>query len=179
MRRRPAHTQVSKAMFGHHVGVVEIAAVDDDRVAKRLVNPAKVEFGKLGPIGEDEHSVGIGNSIVGVSCVAKPVARRQYLLGALHRRGIEGGNGAAFVEQHLYDLDRRGLTDVVGISFEGEAKHTKTLAPQVPQRRANLADEALLLLDIDLLHFAQKVEVDSQLFGDGAEGGYILGEAGS
>ena len=99
--------------------------------------------------------------------------------GALHGGGIVGGDGAAFGEQHLDQVDGGRFADVVGLALEGEAEDAEALAAQGPEGGANLGEEALLLLDVDLLDFGEQVEVDAELLGDRAEGGDVLGKAGA
>ena len=116
---------------------------------------------------------------VGVFDIAELRAGGQFLLGALHGGGIVGGDGAAFGQQHLDEVDGGRFADVVGLALEGEAEHAEALAAQRPQGGADLGEEALLLLGVDLFDLGEQAEVDAELLGDGAEGGDILGEAGA
>ncbi len=97
----------------------------------------------------------------------------------LHGGRIVGGDGAAFGEQHLDELDGGRFADVVGLAFEGEAEDADAFAAQGPEGGTDLAEEALFLLGIDLFDLGEEVEVDAELLGDGAEGGDVLGEAGA
>ena len=67
--RRATDADVSEAEFVHHAGVEEIAAIDDDGVAHDGVKALEIERGKLRPVGEDEQSVGVDGSGVGVGDV--------------------------------------------------------------------------------------------------------------
>ncbi len=77
------------------------------------------------------------------------------------------------------EFDGGRFADVVGLALEGEAEDAEPLAAQGPEGGAHLAEEALLLLGVDLLDFGEEAEVDAELLGDGAEGGDVLGEAGA
>ena len=176
----PADAEIGESVFDHDLRIEEIAAVDDDGIAEGLVEAAEIERGELRPVGQDEQGVGIVCGRVGVARHSGELrAGGKNLLGALHGCGIVGGDGAAFGEEHLDEFDRGRFADVVGLALEGKAKDAEALAAQGPEGGAHLGEEALLLLDVDLFDFGEEVEVDAKLLGDGAEGGYVLGEAGA
>ena len=116
---------------------------------------------------------------IGVLGVLKLGAGGKFGLGALHGGGVVGDDGAALGEQHLDQVDGGRFADVVGFALEGEAEDGKAFSAQRPEGGADLGEEALLLLGVDLLHLGEEVEVDAELVGDGAEGGDVLGEAGT
>ena len=116
---------------------------------------------------------------VGVLGVLKLRAGGKFGLGALDGGWVVGGDGAAFGEQHLDQVDGGGFADVVGLALEGEAEDGEAFSAQRPEGGADLGEEALLLLGVDLFHLGEEVEVDAELVGDGAEGSDVLGEAGA
>jgi len=175
----PADTEIREAMFDHVVRIVQVAAIDDDGVAKSLVEALEVERSELRPIREDEEGVGVFSGFVCVAGVAEIGSCGKNLLGTLHGGGVEGNDRTTLGEEHLDEFNCRRLADIVGFALEGEAEDAEPLAAKGPQSRTYLAEEPLLLLDVDLFDFCEEVEVDAQLLCYGAEGGYVLGEAGT
>ena len=92
---------------------------------------------ELLPIGEDQQSLGAMSRVIRVFSKSHR-ASGQYFLGALHRGGIVDGETATVVQQILDDADCRRLANVVSAPLEGEAKHGKVLAAQIPNRSPNL-----------------------------------------
>ncbi len=166
-------------MFDHDIWIVEVAAIEDDGITKRLVEPVEIEGGEGGPVGEDEEGVSVVGRGIRAVDVAEIGTGGKSLLSALDGCGIVGSDGAALGEEHLDEVNCRRLADVVGLTFEGEAENADALAAKIPEGRADFVEEAPLLLAIYLFDFGEEIEVDTHLLGDGTEGGDILGKTGS
>ena len=65
--RGTADAVVSETARRHGVGIIEIAAVDHDRVSQFLENTVQIERGKFLPLGQDQQCVGAACRFVWVS----------------------------------------------------------------------------------------------------------------
>ena len=77
IRCGPANAEIGKAVLDHGIGIVEVAAINDDRITKSLIEPVDVQIGELSPIGQDEQSVGIFGRGVGVGLRNEDWRRRE------------------------------------------------------------------------------------------------------
>src|SRR5260370_25617690 len=85
MCRGTTDAEIGKAVFNHHIGIVEVATVDDDGITKGLVQPIKIQGGEFIPVGEDEQNIGVLGCRVGVGYVTKIGSSRKHFLGSLDR----------------------------------------------------------------------------------------------
>src|SRR5271168_4837549 len=177
VRCGPTDAEISKAVFHHDIGIVEVATINDDGITKGLVEPVDIQGGEFGPIGQDEQSVGVVRCSISIGHVTEIGTGGKDLLGALDRCGVIGGDGTTFRKQHFDDIDRRRLPNVIGLPFEGKAEDADTFAAEGPQGGADFIEEALFLLTVDFLDFGEEIEVDAQLLCDGTKGSYVLGKA--
>ncbi len=84
--------------------------------------------------------------MVGISAGLK---LRHHLAGFRQRLRIVSSNACAFSQEGSTDRQGRGLTDVVGIGFEGKAEHRQRLPFQPPDRVSNLLDHPSALNFVD------------------------------
>src|SRR6266478_662726 len=61
---RASNAEISETMFSDNLGVKKVAAIYDDGVAKRLVEPWQVQRTELLPVGEDDQRIGIVGSCI-------------------------------------------------------------------------------------------------------------------
>src|ERR1700722_3242378 len=52
--RGATDAEIGEAVFHHDLRIVEVASVDDDGITQGLVEAIQVQFGELGPVGQDE-----------------------------------------------------------------------------------------------------------------------------
>ena len=175
----PTDAEIGEAFLRHKQWIVQIASVDNNWIAKGFIDAVKIQSGELRPVGQNKkciHVLGRGIGTVGISQVG---AGRQDFSAALDGCGIERDDGATFGEQHFDEVDRRRLANIVGLTFEGQAKNTEAFTAERPKRGPDFAEKARLLLDIDLLDLSEQAEVDAELFGDGAKRGDIFRKTGA
>src|SRR6266542_2799454 len=55
---RPTDTQVGEAVLAHHLGLKEIAAVNDNGVVQQAAKPSQIEVLELFPLGKYEQRIG-------------------------------------------------------------------------------------------------------------------------
>ena len=72
--RGPADPVVGEAQRGHPRGVVDVAAVEDDRLAHQAAHDLEVGVAELVPLGDDGQGVGLLEGAVGAVAVGQPVA---------------------------------------------------------------------------------------------------------
>lgn len=173
------NAEISKTVFDHHLRVIEIAAIDDDRIAERLIEALQIQRSELRPVRQDKQSIGIVGRGVRVAYILERRTSGKDLFRTLDRSRIEGGDQATFGEQHLNQLNRWRFSDVVGLPFEGEAQDPDSFATERPEGGPDFAEEASLLLGVDLFHLGEKAEVNPQLFRHSAEGGDVFRKAGA
>ena len=139
----------------------------------------EVGLGEGGPLGRDDQAVGAIERGIHVLMVADVTLEfAKFLRGAESFR-VGGGEDGAFREHLLGELDGDRFADVVGILFEGEAPESDFLLAEDPEFFADLVQEAVELVEVDLLHFLQQAEGLAEGFGDVDEGLDVLREAGA
>ena len=94
-------------MLLHDDGIIQVAPIDDNRIAQRLMQTRQVQLSKLFPVRENKQGIGVSRSRVGIDGIAENGARRQHVLCAIHGSGIVGRDVAALGDEHFYQLDRR------------------------------------------------------------------------
>jgi len=80
----------------HDVGIIKIAAINDDGIFQLPVQAIQVQVGEFIPFGEDQESVGSARCFIGVSRIL--YARIQNLPRALVRCRIVNCNLAALLQ---------------------------------------------------------------------------------
>jgi hypothetical protein len=95
-------------------------------------------IGKLLPVGQDQHRVGVFGRFVDAGRSAF-LRGRQHFLGALHGGRIVGRDGCAGFEQLLDHVDGGRLANIVGVALEGQAEGRQRLP-----RRVHSAESTLL-----------------------------------
>jgi len=84
----------------HYFGAVEIASIEDDRVAQFAAELLKVQGRKLLPFRENQKRIGSGRGFVRI--FRKLHAGRQYLASPFHGGRVISSHRAAFLHQGLY-----------------------------------------------------------------------------
>ncbi len=99
------------------------------------------------PVREDQQRVSVCGCLLNTSRIAHLAGARYLRFSPRHRRWIVRHNRTTLGQQHLYKVDRGRFANVIRVALEGQPEHGEPLAAQRPQRRANFAQEPLLLID--------------------------------
>src|SRR5215831_14182934 len=97
MRGLAAYTVVGESLGGHDLRIIQVPAINHDRVFQFLAYASEIKIGKLLPLGEDEQCVGSMSRFVGRIGIGNLVA--ENFASALDCRRIVGGNFAALLQQ--------------------------------------------------------------------------------
>src|SRR5437867_10974868 len=85
--------EVGEAVLAHDLGLVEVAAVEDDRAAEEPLHAREVRPAELVPLGHDEERVGAGEGLVVDAMVGDALA--EDLARLVQRLGVVAGDGGA------------------------------------------------------------------------------------
>ena len=119
-----AYADVGESGLAVGVGVEQVAGVDDSFGVHRVGDLVDFDPAELVPFGE--HDDGVGTFAGGVR-VAADVGGRKLADRGVDRR-VVGTNRCPFLDESLSNSDRRGVTQVIGAGFEGEAPDGQGLA---------------------------------------------------
>ena len=130
---RPADTEIGESVLCHDLGITKIATIDNDGIAKGLLKAIKIEGTEFPPVGENEQTIGVFGGGVGIAHVREIGAGWKDFLSAFDCRRVIGSDGAAFGKKHLDYIDGRRLTDVIGLTLEGQAENADAFSSESPQ----------------------------------------------
>src|SRR5512132_2288689 len=103
---------VSKAHFAQICRLVDVAAIENDRVGEQILDTAEIRTAELIPFGHDQQSGGAVERIVIAVRVLNAVA--EYLARLFHRLGIESLHPGSSSEQGFDDVNRRRVAHIIG-----------------------------------------------------------------
>ena len=127
---RPADREVGKAELAHRVRLLEIPAVENDRLLEKTLHAVEVRPAKLVPLGHDQQRIGAVDRLVVLAMVADPVA--EHLAGDFHRLGVVRLDLTTRRQEVFDQADRRRLAHVVGARLEGQTPQTERAALERP-----------------------------------------------
>src|SRR6185437_16231976 len=93
------HAEIREAVLCHGLRLIEIAAIDDDRIAERFTKPFQIEGCELAPVSKDDECVRIAGGVVSIACILQVWPFGEDLLRALDGGRVEGRDEAAFGKQ--------------------------------------------------------------------------------
>ncbi len=108
MRGRAAYAVIGESLRRHDFGIVQVAAVDHDRVLQFLAKAIEIEVRELFPLGEDQQGIGALGCFVGGVGEGDAGASITSCARSM-RSGIVGRDLAAFLQQRLYQEQSRAI----------------------------------------------------------------------
>src|SRR5262245_1582918 len=119
---------IAEAKASQRLRVVEVATIEDDRLAQQATHHLEVGVAELLPLGDDCQSVGPLQRSVGPITVDEAVAVDRADVG--QRLGIVDAHLDAVGKQGVDEHQRRGLADVIGTGLERQAPDRQGLLLQ-------------------------------------------------
>ena len=109
--------------------------------------PGKIQGTKLLPFGGDHDGIGAFGRAIGALAI---VHVRQVWLGLLHARWIVAAHSSPQIVQCRDQRNRRRVTGIIGVRFEGQPEHRNGLAAhRTAKRLDDLARHGAFALLVD------------------------------
>ena len=180
---------VFESRFGEFLGVVDVAAVDDEGVLHGLLHHAEARHAELLPFGDEQQCVGIEQSFVHVVavddlfCDCRGVgACCHAALAFVHGDRVVHADCCACLGELVDEHESSGFTHVVGFGLEGEAPHGDGLALEVgfaAKTLGELVEQHRLLVFVHFFDGLENAHLVAVLFGGLDEGFHVFREAAS
>ncbi len=184
-----ADSAVFESGFGEFLGVVDVAAVDDDGVLHGLLHHAEARHAELFPFGDEQQCVGIEQCFVHVvavndlACDGRGIgARGHTALAFVHCDRVEHTDRGAGLDELVDEHEGGRFAHVVGLGLEGEAPHGDGLALEVrfaAEALCEFVEKYGLLVFVDFFDSLEDAHLVAVLLGGLDEGLHVLGEAAS
>ena len=99
--------------------VINVAAVDDERIAHRAGDDVPRRHAELLPFREHQHRVGINQRVIHVGGILHDVTKAALTL--IHGNLFKHPDAGTGLYEHVHDHERGCLAHVVGLGFESKA----------------------------------------------------------
>lgn len=180
---------VFESRFGEFLGVVDVAAVDDEGVLHGLLHHAEARHAELLPFGDEQQCIGIEECFVHVVavddlfCDCRGIrACCHAALAFVHGDGVVHADGGAGLGQEVNEHKCGRFAHVVCFRLEGEAPHGNGLALEVgfaAEALGELVEQHRLLVFVDFFDGLENAHFVAVLFGGLDEGFHVFREAAS
>ena len=180
---------VLESGFGEFLRVVDVAAVDDERILHRLLHHAEARHAELLPFGDKQQCFGIEQCFVHVvavndlACDGRGIGARGHTTFAfVHGDRVIHAHDCAGLGQQINQHECSGFAHVVSLGLEGEAPHGDGLALEIcfaTEALRELVEQHGLLVFVHFFDSLQNTHLVAVLLGGLDEGLHVLGETAS
>ena len=171
------------------LGVVDVAAVDDEGVLHGLLHHAEARHAELLPFGDEQQSVGVEQCFVHVvavndlACDGRGVFSRSHsTLAFVHGDRVIDADGGAGLDELVDEHEGGRFAHVISFWFEGEAPHGDGLALEVrfsAEALCEFVEKNRLLVFVDFFDSLEHAHLVAVLLGGLDEGLHVLRETAS
>ena len=183
--RLAPNSAVLESGVSEFLGVVDVAAIDDEGVLHGLLHHAEARHAELLPFGDEQQCVGIEQCFVHVvavnnlACDCRGIgARGHTALAFVHGDRVEHTDGSAGLDELVDEHEGGRFAHVISFWFEGEAPHGDGLALEVrfsAEALCEFVEKYGLLVFVDFFDGLEHAHLVAVLLGGLDEGLHILG----
>lgn len=174
------HAVDSQPVAGGGFGVIEVAAVEDDRLSKFCLQSREVGRMKLLPFRGEDQAIGPFKRFVSVSAEDKVRSLAIQAAALVHRLGVVSADPRPGLPQPFHDGAGGRGAHVVGVRLEGQPPQREGAPGEVVAEMAeDLGKEEALLRFVALLDGVEHRGIEADLLCGADQRLQILGKAGA